>query len=126
MLLELRTQGGREKGSSLTPNELIKYIEVVEDYKISKEAMVLIAQYCVNSKGQNINSNYILTVAKAWANEGIKSIEQVELKLKEMEAQSENMRAVFFALGLKSLPDFEDKQYLISFAFFSTINKKGK
>lgn len=97
----------------LTPNELLKYIEVVEDYKISKEAMVLIAQYCVNSKGQNINSNYILTVAKAWANEGIKSIEQVELKLKEMEAQSENMRAVFFALGLKSLPDFEDKQYLI-------------
>ncbi len=97
----------------LTPNELVKYIEVVEDYKISKEAMVLIAQYCVNSKGQNINSNYILTVAKAWANEGIKSIEQVELKLKEMEAQSENMRAVFFALGLKSLPDFEDKQYLI-------------
>ena len=95
----------------LTPNELLKYIEVVEDYKISKEAMVLIAKYCVNSKGQNINSNYILTVAKAWANEGIKSIEQVELKLKEMEAQSENMRAVFFALGLKSLPDFEDKQY---------------
>ncbi len=98
---------------TLTPNELIKYVEVVEDYKISTEAMVLIAKYCVDSKGQNIHTNYILAVAKAWANEGIRTIEQVESKLKEMEAQTENMRMVFLALGLKSTPDFEDKQYFI-------------
>lgn len=98
---------------AMTPNELIKYIEVVEDYKISTDAMLLIAKYCVDSKGQNIHTNYILTVAKAWANEGIKTIEQVEDKLKEMEAQTESMRLVFLALGLKSTPDFEDKQYLI-------------
>lgn len=98
---------------ALTPNELLKYIEVVEDYKISTEAMLLITKYCVDSKGQNIHTNYILTVAKAWANEGIKTIEQVEEKLKEMEAQTESMRKVFLALGLKSTPDFEDKQYLI-------------
>lgn len=97
----------------LTPNELIKYIEVVEDYKISTDAMILIAKYCVDTKSQNIHTNYILTVAKAWANEGVKSVEQVEEKLKEMEAQTDSMRQVFFALGLKSTPDFEDKQYYI-------------
>lgn len=97
----------------LTPNELLKYIEVVEDYKITTEAMLLIAKYCVDSKNQNVPTNYILTVAKAWANEGITTVEQVETKLKEMESQTETMRQVFFALGLKSTPDFEDKQYYI-------------
>lgn len=98
---------------ALTPNELLKYIEVVEDYKITTEAMLLITKYCVDSKGQNIHTNYILTVAKAWANEGVRTIEQVEEKLKEMEAQTDSMRQVFLALGLKSTPDFEDKQYFI-------------
>lgn len=97
----------------LTPNELLKYVEIVEDYKISTDAMILITKYCVDTKGQNIHSNYIFTVAKAWANEGVKSTAQVEEKLKEMEAQSDSMRQIFFALGLKSTPDFEDKQYLI-------------
>ena len=85
---------------ALTPNELLKYIEVVEDYKISTDGLLLIAKYCVDTKGQNIHTNYILTVAKAWANEGVKSVEQVEEKLKEMEAQPEVMRQVFLALGL--------------------------
>lgn len=98
---------------ALTPNELLKYIEVVEDYKISTDGLLLIAKYCVDTKGQNIHTNYILTVAKAWANEGVKSVEQVEEKLKEMEAQTEVMRQVFLALGLKTTPDFEDKQYYI-------------
>ena len=100
----------------LTPNELLKYIEVVEDYKISTDAMLLITKYCVDIKGQNIHSNYILTVAKTWANEGIKTIEQVEEKLKEMEAQTDTMRQIFLALGLKSTPDFEDKQYYIKWS----------
>lgn len=98
---------------TLSPNELLSYIEVVEDYKIAPEAMLLIAKYCAFSKGENIHTNYILTVAKAWANEGIRTIEAVEGKLKEMEALTDNMRQVFLALGLKSSPDFEDKQYFI-------------
>ncbi len=98
---------------ALTPNELLKYIEVVEEYKISTDALILITKYCVETKNRHINSNYILTVARAWANEGIKTLEQVEEKLKEMESQTDSMRQVFLALGLKSTPDFDDKQYFI-------------
>lgn len=98
---------------ALTPNELIKFVEVVEDYKITTDALLLIVQYCVRTKGESIHTNYILTVAKAWANEGIKTAAQVDNKLKELEAQTEDMRQVFYALGLKSAPDFEDKQCYI-------------
>lgn len=98
---------------TLTPNELIKFVDTLEEYKISPDAMLMIAHYCINLKGSNIHSNYILTVAKAWANEGVKTAGQVEAKLKELEATTDDIRQIFFALGLKSSPDFEDKQYFI-------------
>lgn len=96
-----------------TPNELIKYVEVIEDYKLSEEAMLMVASYCVNLKGNNIHSNYVLTVAKSWAMEGATTLEKVEAKLKEHESNSENIRKVFFALGIKTPADFDDKQTYI-------------
>lgn len=98
---------------NLTSQELLKYVEVIEEYKITPEAMIMIATYCVNLKGNKILTNYILTVAKAWSHEGVRTYEQVESKLKELDAHSENMRMIFYALGLKSTPDWEDKQMFV-------------
>ena len=98
---------------TMSQNELLKYIDVMDEYKITPEAMLMIASYCINLKGSQIHSNYILTVAKAWANEGVKNIDQVEDKLRELEANTDSMRQVFYALGLKSSPDFDDKQFYI-------------
>ena len=97
----------------MTPNELIKYVEVIEEYKIDQNAMLLIASYCTNLKGTKVHTNYILTVAKSWANEGVKDIRSAELKLRELEANTDNMRQVFYALSLRSAPDFEDKQHFV-------------
>lgn len=97
----------------LTQNELLNYVEIIEEYKIKAEAMIMIASYCINLKGAKVHSNYVFTVAKSWANEGVTTVEKVEKKLKELESNTENMRQVFYELGLKSTPDWEDKQSFI-------------
>lgn len=97
----------------LTQNELLNYVEIIEEYKIKPEAMIMIASYCINLKGGKVHSNYIFTVAKSWANEGVTTVEKVDEKLKDLESNTENMRQVFYELGLKSTPDWEDKQSFI-------------
>ncbi len=97
----------------MTPNELMKYVEVIEEYKIDQNAMLMIVSHCTNLKGTKVHSNYILTVAKSWANEGVCDIQSAEAKLRELEANTDNMRQVFYALGLRSAPDFEDKQQFV-------------
>lgn len=94
----------------LTPNNFLAFIEVVEECKIKPDAMLMIAHYCVNLKGNKIHINYILTVARAWAKEGILTPLQVDEKLRELEINSEKMREVFYALKLKKAPDLDDKQ----------------
>lgn len=94
----------------LTPNNFLAFIEVIEECKIKPDAMLMIAHYCVNLKGNKLHINYILTVARAWAKEGILTPLQVDEKLRALEINSENMREVFYALKLKKLPELEDKQ----------------
>lgn len=98
---------------AMTQNEIMKYIETMEEYKIKDDAMLMIVSYCIKLKGAKVHTNYILTVAKAWASEGITDLQSVEMKLREMEANTDNMRQVFYALGLKSTPDFDDKNQFI-------------
>ncbi|MDR3216091.1 MAG: DnaD domain protein [Clostridiaceae bacterium] len=97
----------------LTPNEFNEYYLAMELCKIQQEAMLMIVQYCINLKGVAVRYPYILTVAKAWAAEGVLTADDVERKLTEYETQTETMRAVLRALGKKGDADLEEKQYLL-------------
>lgn len=97
----------------ITSNDYLRFYDVIEENKLTPEAMIMIAVYCVNLKGTNIHFNYILTVAKAWAAEGATTVKKVEEKLKEHESVSDSMRQVFYALGIKTTPEFEDRQYFL-------------
>ncbi|MEG1508924.1 MAG: DnaD domain protein [Clostridia bacterium] len=101
------------KTRHIEPNEYLRYYEFVEDYKVQQEALLMVVQYCVNFKGDDVRYPYILTVAKDWANNGAKTVEQVEGKLKEYESNNEAMRLIFKELGKKTAPEFEDKQLYI-------------
>lgn len=95
------------------PNDYLKYIELIEDYKFAPEALIMIVGYCVRIKTTKVHTNYIVAVAKAWAEEGATTIDAVENKLKEMESNTDDMRQIFFTLNLKSAPDLADKQLYI-------------
>ncbi|MDE6302782.1 MAG: DnaD domain protein, partial [Clostridia bacterium] len=97
----------------LTPNEYNEYYMFLDDSKMEHDAMLMIVQYCIDLKGMNVRYPYILTVARNWAHDGVRTASDVEDKLKEYDTQSEQMRTVLAALGRKGGAELEDKQMLL-------------
>lgn len=97
----------------LTPNEYNEYYMFLEDTKLEQDAMLMIVQYCIDLKGMNVRYPYILTVARNWVADGVRTASDVEDKLNEYENQSEQMRALLSALGRKGGADLEEKQMLL-------------
>lgn len=120
----------------VTQNEFKDYVSLIENDKIEKDAMLMIIKYCTN-KDEKIPENYILTVAKNWISEGILTTKKVEEKIKELEKSSEDIKNLFFVLGLKRSANLDEcDMYNIwtkSFHYTSTVilsvaeslNKKG-
>ncbi len=96
----------------LTPNEFNEYYNFFDSYKMDTDAMLMVVQYCINLKGLSIRYPYILTVAKNWVQDGVKTIADVEEKLNEYDAQTESMRQVLSALNRKTGAELEEKQML--------------
>lgn len=96
----------------LTPNEYNEYYSFLDSVKMDRDAMLMIVRYCIELKGESVRYPYILTVARNWASEGVRTVADVEAKLNEYEAQTEDMRAVLAALGRKGGAELEEKQML--------------
>ncbi|MEG1528915.1 MAG: DnaD domain protein [Clostridia bacterium] len=97
----------------LTPNEYNEYYSFLDSNKIEQDAMLMIVKYCINLKGNSIRYPYILTVAKNWVADGVKTVSDVETKLNEYDAQTEDMRQVLSAIGRKGGAELEEKQMLL-------------
>lgn len=97
-------------GRMITPTEYAEYYTLLESFHIEPDALVMIAKYCTNLKGNNVGYAYILTIAKNWAYEGIKTTKDVEEKLKIHEAITSEVGDILKLLGSKKQPDFMDKQ----------------
>ena len=70
------------EGRMITPTEYTEYYSVMETFNISPTAFLLIIDYCINLKGKNVGYNYINTVARNWASEGITTEESILEKIK--------------------------------------------
>lgn len=101
------------KDQQLTPNKYLTFIDVIEEYKMQPNAMLLIAKYCVKYKGDRVHTNYVVAVAKDWAASGTLTVKDVDKRLKEIELLSDVIREVFVTLKLKSMPDIRDKELYI-------------
>ena len=97
----------------LTPNEYNEYYMFLDESKIEQDAMLMIVQYCINLKGMSVRYPYILTVARNWAADGVRTAQDVENKLSEYDQQSEQMQQVLVALGRKGGAELEEKQMLL-------------
>jgi len=84
----------------ITKTEYAEYYDFLERYHMEQEALIMIMQYCIESKKTAVGWNYILTVAKNWANEGILTVEQTEEKLCAFEEKEAEIGQVLKALGL--------------------------
>ena len=94
-------------------NQYTVYYDFIEETKIKPEVLIMIAKYCVNTNGERIKANYILAVARDWLNEengkSVRTLADVEEKIKQLELSSEAMRMICKDLGKKSAIDIEDK-----------------
>ncbi|MBO4554337.1 MAG: DnaD domain protein [Clostridia bacterium] len=97
----------------LTPNEYNEYYSFIDATKFEPEALLLVVQYCINLKGMGVRYPYILTVARNWAAEGVRTANDVEEKLEEYERQHDDMQKVLSALSRKGGAELEEKQMLL-------------
>ena len=92
----------------ISTNEYAEYFRLMETYEVRPEAMLMIAQYCVDIKGGSIGYKYISSVAKDFATRGITTPEKVEKELENYVVRSKEITAILSSLSLKRRPEIED------------------
>lgn len=97
----------------LSPNEYNAYFELMHTRKIEINAMLLIMQYCKELGGGKFSAPYILAVAESWAEQGLTTEKKVSEHVKELESNSEDIRQIFNALGVKRSAAIEDRQLFL-------------
>lgn len=109
----------------ITPNEYNDYYALMEKFDIEPQAMVLIVKYCVDLKGDNVASSYILAVARNLAQDGYRTADDVGDKLDEFGVYYNDLCSILGVMGGKR-PDHEAvqlyKKWRIVFKYdFDTI-----
>lgn len=93
----------------VNPNQYTQYYDFIENTNMQPEALIMIIQHCVKTKGSTVSGNYILQVARTWVNDGIRSIEQVEQRIRQREINNGILKEIATAIGKTSLVSEEDK-----------------
>lgn len=94
----------------ILPTEYNEYYTLIELSKVDPMAVYLIANYCVKLKGTTVRARYIITVAKDWFEQGIRSVDQVEDKLLANEAVNMNVIELYKHMKKAGVPDIEDRE----------------
>ncbi len=95
-------------GRMISTNEYSEYFRLIEDYRVDQAAMLMIAQYCVDIKGDSIGCKYISAVVKDFASRGITTPEKVEKELENYIIRSNEITQILNALSQKRRPEIED------------------
>ena len=118
----------------LTPREFEEFYYLIESLGQEKEAVLKIIDYCVKQKGENVSVNYITTVAKNWAYDGVKTSADVDERILDQERISGNISLLLKAMGFKRQATQEEfayylewtKSYEIADDILIAIAKKSK
>ncbi len=122
----------------ISKTEYSEYYDFLERFHVEQEALLMIIKYCIDTKKSGVGYNYILTVAKNWANEGITTASQVEEKLISFEQKGQEIGAILNALGIKRNAYIEERnlvnKWLVELGFnldvilylARNLKKKGK
>ncbi len=94
-------------------NEFNQYYYQIEKNNLETEAVVKIIEYCVFKKGDTVSANYILTVLRNWAREGIKTASQVDERIENEERYNDDIKLVLTTLGIKRASTMEEKDMFL-------------
>ena len=95
-------------GRMISTTEFMEYFYLLDEYSFEQNALIMIINYCVNLKGNDIKLAYIKKVAKNFADEGITTAKKVEEKLSSYTSSTPALLKIFSALSINRRPDVDD------------------
>lgn len=95
-------------GRMISTTEFREYFNLIEEYSFEQDALIMIINYCVNLKGNDIRLQYIKKVAKNFAEDGDISSKRVEERLSNYSNSTAALIKIFTAISIKKQPDFDD------------------
>lgn len=101
------------EGRTVHPQEFMEYYTIIEDGKLEPDAMLMIIRYCLGYCSKENPVRYIRKVANTWIDAGVRTVKDVEERLLQEDAASQDIRAVLAALGRTSAPDPTDRQLYV-------------
>lgn len=96
-------------GRMISTNEFREYFLLLEEYGFEQNALIMIINYCVRLKGENVRMQYIRAVAKNFAAEGALTANKVDEKLTDFNDATLTLTEIFENLGFSGKPDIDDK-----------------
>ncbi len=94
----------------ITKTEYGEYYDFLERTHMEQGALLMIMNYCIESKQKAVGYNYILTVAKSWAKDGILTVKDVEEKLCQISGTFAKLETILAALGIKRNSFIEERE----------------
>lgn len=92
-------------------NEPMEILSWITDYNATPEMILYAYSYCVKKKGHS-NHKYVAAVVKEWANQGLKTAEQIEDYLEEIDNRHYLYKRVLRALGMLRNATEEEKRIM--------------
>ena len=98
------------KGRMITVHEYNEYYMFLERHVFEPAALVAVAKYCAELKGNDINYSYILTVAQNQRIHGATTLAAVSERLNGQQKYDEDLKLVFKAMGSNKHFDHADRE----------------
>lgn len=98
------------QGRMITPHEYSEYYTFLESTTFEQDALLAVAKYCVELRGNSISYQYILTVARNQLQRGATTLAVVGENLDRSQKYDEDLKLVFKALGLSRKFDIADRE----------------
>ena len=96
-------------GKFVSAGDYLKYMRFLEETSMQPHALLLVADYCIAKQGEAVSPSYVFNKARVMLKNGLSTYEQVERELSKINANKDNVLAVFNALGgLNRAPDEDD------------------
>ena len=94
-------------------NEYNQYYYQIEKNHLDEDMVVKCIEYCVSKKGDKVSANYIMTVLRNWATDGIKTEEEADARIVMEEHYNDDIKLVMTALGLKRNCTLDEKSMFL-------------
>lgn len=97
-------------------NEYNQYYYQIEKNHLDEDMVVKCIEYCVSKKGDKVSANYIMTVLRNWATDGIKTEEEADARIVMEEHYNDDIKLVMTALGLKRNCTLDEKSMFLDWS----------